>query len=307
MKVKIINQKLMKIVATAKIKQACYLCLLTVYSIAMSGNAQSAVQETSLSKMFDKGTSAKQSKANPKLQYEVRFKARAEHDFLLTADYQFLPNKASAKHMAGVIILHDCHSERTKYKTLSTNIAQQGLHTLSLDFRGYGNSVDQGYSQLAVKKNATDIISYQAEVAVLMSYWSEDLLAAYDFLRRKVDNSQGISIVASGCAGAYAVALAEKRHINSMVLLTPKMSYADKERYKNLVDIPSYFISSAQHAMSYATAQELFTWSGAKHSKLQVYKGDKINYQVIRAHKYLVNDIALWLKLTLRYKAARSI
>ncbi|PKG84941.1 hypothetical protein CXF85_04840 [Colwellia sp. 75C3] len=298
--VKTMHQKLMKIVDIAKIKQACYLCLLTAYSLAMPVNAQSTIQDATLPETFAEKLSTAQIKAKAKIQYQVKFKARADHDFLLTADYRFFPNKASAQHMAGVIVLHDCHSERTKYQTLSTSIAQQGLHTLSLDFRGYGNSVAQGYSHLAVKKNATDIISYQTEVAVLMSYWSEDLLAAYNFLRSKVDNSQGISIVASGCAGAYAVTLAEDIHINSMVLLTPEMSYADKERYKNLVDIPSYFISSAQHSMSYATSQELFTWSGAKHSKHQVYKGDRLNYQVIKANKNLVNDIALWLKFTLR-------
>ncbi|PKI16378.1 hypothetical protein CXF71_09200 [Colwellia sp. 12G3] len=294
--VKMMQQKLMKIVATAKIKQACYFCLLAVHSFSMSANAQSV----SLPNTFAEKAAAEQDTIKAKLQYQVKFKARADHDFLLTADYRFLPNKASAQHMPGVIVLHDCHSDRTKYKTLSISIAQQGLHTLSLDLRGYGNSVDQGYSHLAVKKNAKDIVSYQTEVAVLMSYWSEDLLAAYNFLRSKVDNSQGISIVANGCAGAYAVALAENVHINSMVLLTPEMSYADKERYKNLVDIPSYFISSAQHAMSYATAQELFTWNGSKDSKQQVYKGDRQNYQIINANKYLVDDIALWLKFTLR-------
>lgn len=288
--------KMMDIVDTAKIKKVCYCGLFIACSLAISASAQSAEKDAHLPEKL----SAAEVKAKAKLQYQVKFKALEGHDFLLTADYRFFPNKASAKHMPGVIVLHDCQSDRTKYKTLSTSIAEQGLHTLSLDFRGYGNSVDQGYSHLAVKINATDIISYQAEVAILMSYWSEDLLAAYNLLRSKVDNSQGISIVASGCASAYAIMLAEDVHINSMVLLTPEMSYADKERYKNLVDIPSYFISSAQHAMSYATAQELFTWSGAKYSKLQVYKGDKLNYQIIKANKYLVNDIALWLKFTLR-------
>ena len=296
--VKTMLQKLMIFIDTVKIKQVCYGCLLIVYSLVMSVSAQNVVQDTSVAETFAEKISAAQLQA--KLQYQVKFKARDDNDFLLTADYRFLPNKASAKHMPGVIVLHDCHSERTKYKTLSTSIAQQGLHTLSLDFRGYGNSVGQGYSELTVKKNASDMMSYQTEVAVLMSYWSADLLAAYHFLRNKVDNSQGISIVASGCAGAYAVALAEEIHINSMVLLTPDMSYADKERYKNLVDIPSYFISSAQHAISYSTAQELFTWSGDKNSKLQVYKSDKLNYQILKANKYLVNDIALWLKFTLR-------
>jgi dienelactone hydrolase len=238
--------------------------------------------------------------ANSENQYQVKFKARPEHDFLLSADYHFYPQKESSKNMAGVIVLHDCQSQRGHYQKLTEQIAAQGFHTLSLDLRGYGDSIAEGYSHLEVKKNATDIISYHNDVAALMSYWSEDLLSAYAFLRSKVDNSKGISIVASGCAGAYAIALAEKVHLKSMVLLTPEMSYADKERYKNLLDIPSYFISSAQDATSYATAQELFAWSGAKHSKLQVYKGDKLNYQIMQTHKYLVNDIALWLKSTSR-------
>jgi hypothetical protein len=125
-------------------------------------------------------------------------------------------------------------------------------------------------------------------------------ISCLSFLRNKVDNSQGISIVASRCAGRYAAASAEEVDINSMVLLTPDMSYADKERYKNLVDIVSYFISSAQYVSSYSTAQELFIWSGDKHSKLQIYKSDKLNYQILKASKYLVNDIAVWLKFTLR-------
>lgn len=232
--------------------------------------------------------------------YQVKFKAREDHDFLLSADYRFFPKKASQKHMAGVMVLHDCHSDRSKYQSLSVSLAEQGLHTLSLDFRGYGNSIAQGYSEMEVKKNAKNIVNYQNDVAVLMSYWPEDLKSAYEYLRSKVDKSKGISVVASGCAGSYAVTLAEQVHLNSLVLMTPEMTFADKERYKNLLDIPSYFISSAQHAISYATAQELFAWSGAKQSKLQVYKGDKVNAQIINANKYLVNDIALWLKSTLR-------
>ena len=298
--VKSIQQKTKKTLKLPNIKQLVALATLMSYFIFNPMHAKAQVEEVLPKSKQEVADTTKPSKVDPELQYQVRFKARPDHKFLLTADYRFFANKASERNMPGVIVLHDCNSQRKQYDILSKSIAEQGLHTLSLDFRGYGNSVSAGYSELAVKKQATDIVSYQNEVAVLKSYWSEDLLAAFAFLRSKVDKSKGISIVASGCAGSYAVALAETIHLNSMVLLTPDMSYADKERYKNLVDIPSYFISSAQHAISYATAQELFTWSGAKHSKLQVYKGDRLNYQIIKSNKYLVNDIALWLKSTLR-------
>ncbi len=126
--------------------------------------------------------------------YQVKFKARADHDFLLTADYRFFPEKASEKNMPGVIVLHDCQSERSKYQALSLSIAEQGLHTLSLDFRGYGNSIAQGYSELEVKKKSKDIVSYQNDVAVLMSYWADDC-------RQKCSRQYSTSLV--GCRKKY--------------------------------------------------------------------------------------------------------
>lgn len=249
---------------------------------------------------FAKEGSLFQAKIDPDLKYQVSFNARNDDDFMLTADYRYFPEKATAQNMAGVIVLHDCQSLRKKYKTLSSSIAEQGLHTLSLDFRGYGNSIDNGLSHADIKRNASDIVTYQNEVAMLKSYWQEDLLAAYNYLRSKVGKGKGISVVASGCAGIYAVGLAEKVHLKSMVLLTPEMSYSDKERYKNLIDIPSYFIASAQHATSYSVIGELFAWNGSPSSKLQVYKGSKLNAQIIKSNRYLVNDIAFWLKQTLR-------
>ncbi len=232
--------------------------------------------------------------------YQVAFQARSDNDFLLMADYVFLPERAKAKQMPGVIVLHDCQHQRNDYQRLTMSIAEQGLHTLALDFRGYGQSVTEGYSALELKKNASDIISYQSEMALLTSYWPQDLLAAYHYLRRKVNKDLGISVVAGGCAANYAVALAEEVHLSSLVLITPEMSYGDKERYKNLIDIPSYFIGSTHHMASIATVKELFDWNGAARSKMQVFKGDKANYQLIKANTYLVNDVAQWLTLTLR-------
>jgi len=277
-----------------------HLSFIMMNSLVFSVAAQSETKENKVNEVVAEKIAQNKADYAAKNKYQVQIKAREDHEFLLSADYRFFPEKATARNMSGVIVLHDCKSNRSKYNSLSASIAEQGLHTLSLDLRGYGKSIDEGYSEREVKKIAKNIVSYDSEIAVLMSYWSEDLLAAYNFLRTKVNKNEGISVVASGCSGTYAVLLADVLKVKSLVLLTPKMSYADKERYKNLIDTPSYFISSAQHAMSYTTAQELFTWSGDKHSKHQIYKGDKLNYKIIEANQYLVNDIALWLKFTLR-------
>lgn len=224
----------------------------------------------------------------------VHIKVSSEHEFALVADYH-----PGAKRSGGVIVLHDCKNDRRRYKKVATSLTEQGLHTLLVDLRGYGESVAEGFSRQQIKKNALNIVSYQSEMALLTTYWQNDLLAAYQFLRSKLSANKGISMVASGCSSAYAVALAEKVLLNSMVLITPKMTYSDKERYKNLIDIPSYFITSFRHQDSYQAAQELFAWNGAKQSKMQVFKGDSYTYQLINRKRSLIADVAHWIIPTL--------
>lgn len=223
---------------------------------------------------------------------EVKFKARVEDDFLLVADYY-----AGEKKSGGVIVLHDCKNDRSRYSFIAKTLSQQGLHTLALDLRGYGGSVSPKYSRDIIKKNATGIVAYQSEMALLTAYWQDDLVAAHQFLRSKVDSKQGIAVVTSGCSSAYGVALAEKIFLNSLVMITPQMTYADKERYKNLIDIPTYFIASSNHTSSYQSTQELFSWNGSKKSKMQIFKGERYDYQLIGRKKSLIDDIAFWVDL----------
>jgi hypothetical protein len=220
----------------------------------------------------------------------VTFKAKVDNDFLLVADYY-----AGEKRAGGVIVLHDCKSDRSRYSVIANSLFEQGLHTLVLDLRGYGESVSPVYSQGIIKQNATNIVDYQSEMALLRSFWSDDLVAAYQFLQSKVDSKQGVAIVTSGCSSAYGITLAENILLSAVVMITPQVTYADKERYKNLIDIPSYFITSSNHIDSYQSAQELFSWNGSKKSRMQIFKGVRYDYQLIAREKSLITDIAYWL------------
>lgn len=197
---------------------------------------------------------------------------------------------------AGVLILHDCHRDSRSYNELGKTLSDNGLHALTVDLRGFGGSTSAAFSQQKIKKAAKDINTYINDIAEIVAYWEGDVIEAYLYLRTKMDRSKEISVVASGCSSAQAVSLADKMHINSMVLITPVMSYADKERFKNLSDIPSYFINSAQHLTSYNTSKELFDWNGSRQSKIQIFKGTRVEQALLNANHYLVEDITLWLK-----------
>ncbi len=248
----------------------------------------------------------KNSKEAPASQL-IKFRARKDNGFLLAADYYYThkgqaietSKKAAKNATGGVIVLHDCKTDRSRYKGLSRKIALQGLHTISLDLRGYGESTSEAFSALKVKKQAENIVAYYSDIALLTSYWLGDLLSTYELLRDKVGNNQGIAIVASGCSAPYAVALADKIYVSAFVLISPLMSYVDIDMYKNLMDIPSYFIGARYHLASYETNNELFNWNGDRKSKMQLFKGNKHDQQLIQINQNLDVDIALWLKQVL--------
>ena len=197
----------------------------------------------------------------------------------------------------GVLILHDCNRDSSRYLELGKTLSANGLHALAIDLRGFGRSISEEFSERKIHLRARDITSYQGQLTALRAYWHDDVVAAYLYLRNKVDRNQGISVVASGCSSVQAVSLADKMRVQAMVLITPMMDYADKERYKELMDIPSYFINSAQHLDSFQTAKELFEWNGSRKSKTQIFKGNRVEQALLNANHYLVEDITLWLKM----------
>lgn len=229
--------------------------------------------------------------ATPDLFATVSIQAKKGEEFLLWADYY-----KGEQHAGGVLVMHDCNSDRRAYSSLANALAQAGMHTLLIDLRGYGESVAPGFSRETVKKKSPDIVTFQSEMSLIKANWSQDLLAAHQFLLNKIDKTQGVAIVTSGCSSAYGVALAEKIHISASVMITPQMSYSDKERFKNLIDTPNYFITSSHHQDSFASSQELFNWNGDKRSKIQIFKGSRHDQQLLSSQTYLVKDIALWIK-----------
>lgn len=205
---------------------------------------------------------------------------------------QYFQGKTDA---AAVLLLHDCSHDSSTYDELSLLLAGFGLHVLSLDLRGFGSSTSEAYSHTAIKRNAKDIVNYQSEVVRITSFWESDILASYQYLRAKIKKTSDIAVVSAGCSTAQAVNLAAKMRVNSFVMLTPMMSYMEKEQYKNLIDIPVYFIGSIHHAETYHTTKELFEWNGDKRSTFQTFKGNSYGNYLLRGKRYLANDIAFWL------------
>lgn len=263
-------------------KQPFLLLSLCIFLLSATADV-SAVQTEFLAKT--NGGNATE-KAN--LISEVRIVA--EDKFTLSADYF----KGSLR-SDGFLLLHGCHSNRQSLHAIAKLLVEQGHHVLSMDLRGFGKSVTEQYSHNDIKRETKDIISYQQRMAQLMSYWEEDVLAGYQHLKANLAKENNISILSVGCAARYAVSTAEQLYVANIALLSPDMDYATKERYKNLRDIASFFISSVHHVESYQTTKELFEWNGHDRSTMLLYKGNYAGHHLLRRNKSLAIDIAHWL------------
>lgn len=219
---------------------------------------------------------------------QVKFKGA--DDFPVFAKF-YQGNKESG----GVLLLHGCDHDSRSFDEIAPLLVKQGINALAIDLRGFGKSIDEIFSHKSIKKQTKNIANYQGELLRLTSYWPEDLVNGYAFLNEKITKSKGIAVISSGCSAPQAVALAEKLRINSFVMVSPVMNYMEKEFYKNLIDIPAYFVSSAHHAETYKTSTELFQWNGTQTSTIQIYKGNRVGHALLRGKPNLAASIVLWL------------
>ena len=225
-----------------------------------------------------------------------RVKYLADDGLMLSAQfYQGKENKP------GVFLLHDCEHNSNNYRVLMSRFLQQGFAVFAPDLRGYGESIAEHFSHAVIKTMIKDIASYKNEVARINAYWDKDVITGYNYFRSKINKLTKVSVISSGCSAAQAVSLAEKMRINSFVMFTPKLNYLQKERFKNLIDMPIYFIDSQYDTDSHLTTQELFEWNGDRFSTYQTFKGIKQGHSLLNSKPFLPTTLSLWIEQVLRY------
>src|SRR6185436_14687856 len=109
---------------------------------------------------------------------------------------------ASAQPGPAVLLLHMCNTTRKSWEPLGPQLAGAGIHALSVDYRGFGESGGDRYDTLAPQDAQT----------VITEKWPGDIDAAYDFLVAQpgVDKAR-IGVAGGSCGVTQAVRVA-RRH-----------------------------------------------------------------------------------------------
>ncbi len=214
-------------------------------------------------------------------------------NFALKADYYPSKNSVKPANNRAVLMLHQCNYNRTMYNNIGAQLAQQSIHALSLDFRGFGESISSEFNVADVRKLP------QAERGKawsnMSSHWPEDVQLAFDYLKEKVGNNGKVGIIGASCGGSQAINLAEKENISAISFFSSSQRDENIARYgKTLVDTPTLIIASEDDGRTFTSAQQLFSTAKNPSSKMISYKGSMHGYPLLVSDKALETTIVTW-------------
>ncbi|PHQ66201.1 MAG: alpha/beta hydrolase [Robiginitomaculum sp.] len=207
-----------------------------------------------------------------------------EQGFELKADY-YQPENAEER---AVLLLHQCNFNRTMYDYIGRELSISGIHALSLDFRGFGESIDEETDMKKFGRNA--IWEYR-------KHWPKDVQLAYDFLRKKVGKDGIIGVTGASCGGRQAKIVAENNPINAVSFFSSNVVHNDNDDtvadYKAIAKKPTLFITAEEDG-TYAGTQRGFALNENINSKFIAYKGKGHGYPLLEQDKHLAETMVDW-------------
>ena len=201
---------------------------------------------------------------------------------------------ASASPGPAVLLLHMCNTTRKSWEPLGPQLAAAGIHALSMDYRGFGESGGARADTLA----PPDALRIQTEK------WPGDIDTAYEWLLAQpgVDKTR-IGAAGGSCGVTQAVNVA-RRHpdIRSLALLAGGI---DGDGLAFLTQTPwlPIFAAAAADDQYDNHAPEAMQWilsmSGNPRNKFSGFKDGKHGTEIFGPHPELPKQIVAWYADTL--------
>jgi dienelactone hydrolase len=213
-----------------------------------------------------------------------------DQGFELKASY-YQSNQTSDR---AVLLLHQCNYNRTMYNDIGQQLADKGIHALSLDFRGYGESATNEFNFEKVRALPSD--KQSAAWQKLSTHWPSDVQLAYNYLKNNMSDTGIVGVVGASCGGYPASTLAEKNPISVMGFFSSGQSEENIARYtKTLANKPTLIIASEKDISTFESAQKLFSASTSMSSKFIAYKGTAHGYPLLDSDTELASYMVSWL------------
>ena len=192
----------------------------------------------------------------------------------------------------GVLLLHQCNQNQKTWEELATQLTGAGIHVMTLDYRGYGDS--EGTP-------ARDIPKEQWH-KILTETWPGDVDMALDYLESQPCVARHIIGVGGASCSVNQSIQAASRHpeVRSLVLLSGATDYAGRAFLRRSDKLPILFVAADDDEDSAASLMQwLFTLSKNTGSRYVHYQNGGHGTALFVAHKGLPGTIVDWFVQTL--------
>lgn len=201
---------------------------------------------------------------------------------------------AAAQPGPAVLLLHMCNTTRRSWHPLAPRLSAAGIHALSVDYRGFGES---GGERLGAMRPE------QAQ-RLVNEKWPGDIDAAYDLLVAQpgVDGTR-IGVAGGSCGVSHAVGVA-RRHsaVRSLALLAGPLDPPGIAFVTATPWLPIFAAAAADDQYD-ASAPESMRWiltlSANTRNQFSGFKDGKHGTEIFGPHPELVEQMVAWYTDTL--------
>jgi len=198
----------------------------------------------------------------------------------------------------GVLMLHQCNADRSMYAGLAEKLANKGIGSVRLDFRGYGDSITDEIDILKLRKNATSREQYFKTMKKLGlgSHRQDDVEIAYQYLLKKLGKGAKIAYIGASCGGTQAVLLAQKHKPVSFIFFSAGMSQETQNLFAKVSAIPAFMIASQGDKGTYESISTIFSTAQSEQTRMLSYKGEAHGRPLFKKDTNLENNMAQWFE-----------
>jgi len=191
---------------------------------------------------------------------------KASDGTLLKASYF-----AAAKPGPGVLLLHQINRERRSWDDLAGRLAEAGIHTVTLDLRGFGESGGTPHARLTPKDRTQ----------LRQRMWPGDIDAAWQYLVSQPGvRGDLIGVGGAGAEGVDDAVETARRHsaqVKSLVLLSGESLLPGMQYMQQASQLPGLFVVAGddEYPPTVEAMEWLYLTSSNSGRKFVQYPGEK--------------------------------
>ena len=192
---------------------------------------------------------------------------------------------STGKSGPGVLLLHQCNADRQIYDNLGTMLNAAGYHVLALDFRGFGESKNARYRDIASSREKM----------------SGDVDAALAFLSsQNLVNKSLLGVVGGSCGVNQAIQSASRHpEIRTLVLLSGGTDAEGEAFVRSSTKMPVFGAASEEDTTAAASIRTIVHASTNGDSQLTMFKDSGHAASMFAKQPDLEADIVIWFRRNL--------